>query len=357
MLTAFNNGGIIKRFKALLRPVFRCKSTLHYLERFPSKQSGFFHRPVNSQIDCKNGFSDCITAFIGFARITVLEYGMTEIGVAKLAFTKMQGLGNDFMVVDATQKPFDYSVGQIQSWSDRNFGIGFDQLLVVESTDRSQVDFRYRIFNADGSEVQQCGNGARCFARFVFDKGLTDKTEITVETASGIIVLYIEGDGVRVNMGVPNFAPEALPFTAEKQADSYALQVEEQTVMIGAVSMGNPHVVLEVEDIQQASVDVLGPLMESHARFPERVNVGFAQVLSPTEIALRVYERGAAETLACGTGACAAMVVMRLWNKIEDSVTIHLPGGDLLIQWSGQPESPVWMTGPAVSVFEGLIEV
>lgn len=277
--------------------------------------------------------------------------------MAQLAFTKMQGLGNDFMVVDATEKPFNYSVEQIQSWSDRNFGIGFDQLLVVELTEQPNVDFRYRIFNADGSEVQQCGNGARCFARFVYDKGLTDKTEITVETASGIIVLYIEGEGVRVNMGQPNFAPQALPFSANEQAESYELQVAEQLVTIGAVSMGNPHAVLEVEDIQQAPVDSLGPLMESHERFPERVNVGFAQVLSPAQIALRVYERGAAETLACGTGACAAMVVMRQWNKIEDSVTIHLPGGDLQIQWDGNPDSPVWMTGPAVSVFEGLIEV
>ncbi len=277
--------------------------------------------------------------------------------MAQLAFTKMQGLGNDFMVVDATEKPFNYSVEQIQSWSDRNFGIGFDQLLVVELTEQPNVDFRYRIFNADGSEVQQCGNGARCFARFVYDKGLTDKTEITVETASGIIVLYIEGEGVRVNMGQPNFAPQALPFSADNQAQFYELQVEEQTLIIGAVSMGNPHAVLEVEDIQQAPVDTLGPLMESHERFPERVNVGFAQVVSPTEIALRVYERGAAETLACGTGACAAMVVMRQWNKVEDLVTIHLPGGDLQIQWDGNPDSPVWMTGPAVTVFEGLIEV
>ena len=277
--------------------------------------------------------------------------------MAQLAFTKMQGLGNDFMVVDATEKPFNYSVEQIQSWSDRNFGIGFDQLLVVELTEQPNVDFRYRIFNADGSEVQQCGNGARCFARFVYDKGLTVKTEITVETASGIIVLYIEGEGVRVNMGQPNFAPQALPFSADNQAQFYELQVEEQTLIIGAVSMGNPHAVLEVEDIQQAPVDTLGPLMESHERFPERVNVGFAQVVSPTEIALRVYERGAAETLACGTGACAAMVVMRQWNKVEDLVTIHLPGGDLQIQWDGNPDSPVWMTGPAVTVFEGLIEV
>lgn len=277
--------------------------------------------------------------------------------MATLAFTKMQGLGNDFMVVNALQKSFDYSVEQIQGWSNRHFGIGFDQLLVVEQPTQAKVDFRYRIFNADGSEVQQCGNGARCFARFVYDKGLTDKTEITVETASGIIVLYIEGDGVRVNMGKPNFTPAVLPFSVAQQQENYAIEVEGETLQIGAVSMGNPHAVLEVSDIQTAPVERFGAKIESHALFPERVNVGFAQVLSKNEIALRVYERGAAETLACGTGACAAMAVMRMWDKVENEVTIHLPGGDLLIQWDGQPDSVLWMTGPAVTVFEGAIEV
>lgn len=277
--------------------------------------------------------------------------------MARLEFTKMQGLGNDFMVVNALQHAFSYSAEQIRAWSDRHFGIGFDQLLVVENPSQANVDFRYRIFNADGSEVQQCGNGARCFARFVFDKGLTDKTEITVETASGIIVLYIEGEGVRVNMGKPNFLPASLPFIAEQQQINYAIEVDGESLTIGAVSMGNPHAVLEVEDIDQAPVARFGALLESHQRFPERVNVGFAQVVSPEQIKLRVYERGAAETLACGTGACAAMVVMRLWEKVADEVTVSLPGGDLLIQWDGNPDSVVWMTGPAVTVFEAQIDL
>lgn len=285
--------------------------------------------------------------------------------MAQLAFTKMQGLGNDFMVVNAIDAPFDFASEQIQQWSDRHFGIGFDQLLVVEKPTQQNVDFRYRIFNADGSEVQQCGNGARCFARFVFDKGLTQKTQITVETASGIIVLYIdergeksgEAGGVRVNMGVPNFAPSALPFDAADQACRYSIDVDQNLVEIGAVSMGNPHAVLLVDEIAAAPVESYGPLLESHSRFPERVNVGFAQVISKSEVALRVYERGAAETLACGTGACAAMVVLRHWQLVDEQVTVHLPGGDLVIQWDGQHDSPVWMTGPAVTVFEGQVAV
>ena len=276
--------------------------------------------------------------------------------MTKTRFTKMQGLGNDFMVIDATATPFTASVEQIKAWSDRNFGIGFDQLLVVELTETADVDFRYRIFNADGSEVQQCGNGARCFARFVFDKGLTDKTEITVETASGIIVLYIEGEGVRVNMGAPNFNPAALPFVAEEKALRYDLDAVGQSLHIGAVSMGNPHAVLLVEDIASAPVETVGEAIESHERFPECVNVGFAQVVSESEVKLRVYERGAAETLACGTGACAAMVVLRAWEMVGDEVKITLPGGDLLIAWKGGEQDVVWMTGPAVTVFEGEIE-
>jgi diaminopimelate epimerase len=273
-----------------------------------------------------------------------------------IAFTKMQGLGNDFMVVDAIHQTIEFTEDKIRQWSDRHFGIGFDQLLVVENATQPDVDFRYRIFNADGSEVQQCGNGARCFARFVYDKGLTTKTEITVETASGVIVLYIEDSGwVRVNMGAPNFEPSSLPFNVPAQQEEYALNVLGETLLIGAVSMGNPHAVLPVDDITSAPVEKFGAAVESHASFPERVNVGFAQKVDSNHIRLRVYERGAAETLACGTGACAAMAVLRQWQQVKDEVTVSLPGGDLLIKWDGKADSPVWMSGPAITVFEGEI--
>ncbi len=280
-----------------------------------------------------------------------------------IKFTKMQGLGNDFMVVDAIHQTVKFPPPLIQRWANRHFGIGFDQLLVVEQATPAGVDFRYRIFNADGSEVQQCGNGARCFARFVLDKGLTDKTEITVETASGVIVLYIEANGfVRVNMGKPNFKPQSLPFLPPlqqqiqaQQSTTYTLDVLGSSVTLGVVSMGNPHAVLAVEDINTAQVPQLGAALESHDAFPERVNVGFVQTIDRNHIALRVYERGAAETLACGTGACAAMVVLNRWGVVDDSVTVSLPGGDLLIQWGGEMHDSVWMTGPAVTVFEGEI--
>lgn len=271
-----------------------------------------------------------------------------------LKFTKMHGLGNDFMVIDAINQSLDLQTQQVCAWADRHFGIGFDQLLVVEATSTPNVDFRYRIFNADGSEVQQCGNGARCFAKFVYDKGLTDKTEITVETASGIIVLYVEDNGwIRVNMGAPNFHPQSLPFAMPTEQEHYELDVLGEAFDIGAVSMGNPHAVLRVADISHAPVDRIGAAIESHPAFPERVNVGFAERLSADHIKLRVYERGAGETLACGTGACAAMVVYRNWGEVADEVTVSLPGGDLKIAWNGERNAPVWMSGPAVTVFEG----
>jgi len=274
-----------------------------------------------------------------------------------LKFTKMHGLGNDFMVIDAINQTVELSPGLVKSWSHRHFGIGFDQLLLVEATDTPDVDFRYRIFNADGSEVQQCGNGARCFARYVYDKGLTDKTEITVETASGIIVLYVEDHGwVRVNMGAPNFLPESLPLTTPAEQEAYDLELEGEVFEVGAVSMGNPHAVLRVTDIGKAPVDLVGAGIESHPAFPERVNVGFAERVDESHIKLRVYERGAAETLACGTGACAAMVVYRNWDEVADEVTVSLPGGDLKISWNGDRDQPVWMTGPTEMVFEGEIE-
>lgn len=275
-----------------------------------------------------------------------------------LKFTKMHGLGNDFVVFDAINQSLALTPAQVRFLADRRFGIGCDQLLLVERAQQAGVDFRYRIFNADGSEVQQCGNGARCFARFVRDKGLTDKDAIMVETASGIITLYIEADGqVRVNMGKPNFAPNSLPFLAEEQQLVYEVELEpEEPLTIGAVSMGNPHAVLQVEDIERAPVQALGPKLESHPRFPERVNVGFMQVLNSGSIRLRVYERGAAETMACGTGACAAVAVGHRWGLLGDEVRVSLPGGELIIRWAGEGED-LWMIGPATSVFEGTIEL
>ncbi len=272
-----------------------------------------------------------------------------------LRFTKMQGLGNDFMVIDGVRQSLPpLSASQVQAWSDRHFGVGFDQLLLVEPSQTPGVDFRYRIFNADGSEVEQCGNGARCFARFVVDQGLTDHSEIRVETASGQIVLSVLDDGrVKVNMGVPRFAPQALPMCVESQAVRYRLDSPLGEMSFGAVSMGNPHMTVQVEDIQSAPVAQLGPFFESHAIFPKRVNVGFMQVVDAHHIHLRVYERGAGETLACGTGACAAVVIGQLQGVLRPGVQVTLAGGELTIDWSGQTEEAVWMTGPAVTVFEG----
>ncbi len=274
-----------------------------------------------------------------------------------LNFTKMHGLGNDFVVFDATNQSVELSADQIRLLADRRFGVGCDQILLVESAQGEGVDFRYRIFNADGSEVQQCGNGARCFARFVRDKGLIDRDEIVVETASGVITLYIEADGlVRVNMGVPDFRPAALPFMPLKEKRVYELIVGDEPLSIGAVSMGNPHAVYQVADVDAAPVEQLGPLIESHPRFPERVNAGFMQVLDRGHIRLRVYERGSGETLACGTGACAAVAVGRHWGELDEEVRVSLPGGDLTIRWAGRGE-PLWMSGPATTVFEGRIEL
>ena len=275
----------------------------------------------------------------------------------KIKFSKMHGLGNDFVVIDALRQSVALSAQRIRELADRRFGIGCDQLLLVEQARGEGVDFRYRIFNADGSEVQQCGNGARCFARFVREQGLSDQDSIVVETASGVITLYHEpGEQVRVNMGVPNFAPASLPFLVEGEQTLYELAVAGERLQVGAVSMGNPHLVLPVEDIEQAPVARLGPPLESHPLFPERVNVGFMQRLNPEHIRLRVYERGAAETLACGTGACAAVAVGRRWGELAQTVQVDLPGGSLHIDWAGEGE-PLWMTGPANTVFEGTFEL
>ena len=274
-----------------------------------------------------------------------------------IQFSKMHGLGNDFMVVDGITQKIFFSPEMIRRLADRHFGIGFDQLLLVEPPYDPEQDFHYRIFNADGSEVQQCGNGARCFARFVRLKGLTNKDRIAVSTMSGRIVLQLEQDNqVTVNMGVPEFEPAKVPFRAQKAEKTYLLRVAEQTVMCGVVSMGNPHCVLEVEDVKTAPVETLGAELESFDRFPERVNVGFMQLVSATEIRLRVFERGAGETMACGTGACAAAVVGIAQGKLRDRVKVHLPGGTLQIAWKG-PGNPVFMTGPAEHVFDGEIEL
>lgn len=272
-----------------------------------------------------------------------------------LKFTKMHGLGNDFMVVDLVSQRAKIFPDQVRELADRNFGIGFDQLLIVEPPTDPDMDFKYRIFNADGSEVEQCGNGARCFARFVYDKRLTSKKSINVETSGGNIQLNLTDDGgVTVDMGTPRLVPDTIPFVADSQQEKYQLDVDGETFSIGAVSMGNPHGVLVVEDVDTAPVEHLGPKIESHPRFPNRVNVGFMQVVSRDEIRLRVYERGAGETLACGTGACAAVVAGRLQGLLNEVVEVHLPGGTLKIQWSGEG-APVMMTGPAARVFEGQI--
>jgi diaminopimelate epimerase len=274
-----------------------------------------------------------------------------------LKFSKMHGLGNDFIVIDAINQKVDLTVSQIQFLADRRFGIGCDQLLLVENPIESNVDFRYRIFNADGSEVEQCGNGVRCFARFVRDNNMTDKDVIAVETASGIVYPNLLVDGqVKVDMGRPVFEPSKIPFAAESQANKYALSMStQQTVEIGAVSMGNPHAVTLVEDIDTADVDTLGPQIESHEKFPNRVNAGFMQTVSADHINLRVYERGAGETLACGTGACAAVVTGIQWGLLNREVKVVLPGGELIIAWPDE-DSSVWMTGPALHVFDGEIE-
>jgi diaminopimelate epimerase len=272
-------------------------------------------------------------------------------------FSKMHGLGNDFVVIDAIRQNIHLSSEQIRFIGDRHFGIGCDQLLLVERPTTPGADFRYRIFNADGSEVEQCGNGARCFARFVRDQGLSDKDELTVETARGIIYPRIEANGeVTVNMGIPRFDPAALPFQAEQQQLRYELDVPGQTITIGAVSMGNPHAVLRVDDTDSAAVATLGPAITRHPRFSKGVNSGFMQIVDRGHIRLRVHERGAGETLACGTGACAAVAVGRAWHELDEVVRVDLPGGQLLIRWPGAGQ-PVLMTGPATHVFEGTIEL
>ncbi|MFO7788184.1 MAG: diaminopimelate epimerase [Halospina sp.] len=273
-----------------------------------------------------------------------------------LRFTKMHGLGNDFMVVDAITQPVQLEASQIRQMADRHQGVGFDQLLMVEPPERPDVDFRYRIFNADGSEVEQCGNGARCFARFVRDQQLTRQHRIRVQTATGIMTLEVTKKGqVRVDMGVPELAPAAIPFAADEQAVTYPITVDGQELSISTVSMGNPHGVLVVDDVDTAPVESLGPLIEAHPRFPARANAGFMQVVAPDRIRLRVFERGVGETRACGSGACAAVVAGRLRGLLTERVTVELLGGPLTISWPGDGAA-VTMEGPATRVFEGRIK-
>lgn len=275
----------------------------------------------------------------------------------KLSFTKMHGAGNDFVVIDATRAPFRPAPGLLERLTDRRFGVGCDQVLVVEAPSSPGIDFDYRIFNADGSEVGQCGNGSRALARFVREQGLSDKDIIKVRTRTSELELRTLPDGrVRVNMGMPRLQPAQVPFTgAAAPAPRYRLDLDGQAVEFGAVSMGNPHAVLEVADVDTAPVGELGPRLQRHPAFPEQVNVGFLQIQGADRVRLRVYERGAGETLACGSGACAAVVAGRLWNRLGEKVDVEVRGGMLTIEWAGEGQ-PVYMTGPAETVYTGEME-
>jgi len=282
----------------------------------------------------------------------------------RLKFTKMQGAGNDFVVLDGVSRTLDIGPERAKRIADRHFGVGCDQILLVEKSQRSDADFRYRIWNSDGGEVEQCGNGARCFVRFVHDKGLTRKREIRVETLSGIIAPRLEADGeVSVDMGAPRLAPEEVPFDAgglDPIGTRWPLEVAGRTIRVAVLSMGNPHAVQTVEDVDTAPVAAQGPLIERHARFPKRTNAGYMQVLDRSSVRLRVWERGAGETLACGTGACAAVVTGIREGLLDERVRVETRGGRLTIRWGGgenERDRSVWMTGPAVTVFEGEIEI
>jgi diaminopimelate epimerase len=274
-----------------------------------------------------------------------------------LRFTKMQALGNDFVMLDGIRQRVALSDAQIRRLADRHYGVGCDQVLVVEPASDSRADFRYRIFNADGGEVEQCGNGARCFVRFLREEGLTEEREIVVETCNGVMTLTEQDDGsVTVNMGVPRLAPQDVPFVAESPATLYDLDIGSSTVRILAVSMGNPHAVQRVDDVDRAPVAEQGPLIERHRRFPRGANAGFVQIVDRHRIRVRVFERGVGETLACGSGACAAVVAGRLWGALDETVEVELRGGSLNIRWDGEGH-PVLMTGPAATVFKGTIDL
>ena len=271
-------------------------------------------------------------------------------------FTKMEGAGNDFIVIDATKNPFSLRPSLIKRLSDRHFGVGFDQLLVVEKSQRKNVDFAYRIYNSDGGEVNQCGNGARCFAKFVYEKKLTTKTEIVVETRSGLIKPKLENDGeVSVDMGAPLFSPKDIPLNVDQQQNTYRLTLNDRAMEFGSVSMGNPHAIFFTENLENTPVAEWGPLLENHPTFPERANISFVQVSSRNQLKMRVWERGAGETLACGTAACAAVVFGIKEDLLDRVCAVSLPGGVLNVSWSGGDQS-VFLKGPATTVFEGTID-
>lgn len=268
-----------------------------------------------------------------------------------LAFTKMQGLGNDFVVIEAGALDRPLAADAICRLADRHLGVGCDQVLVI---DTAASPFTYRIFNADGGEVGQCGNGARCLARYIADRELTDGPEIQLSSAGGPVRARVDGDAVSIELGVPRFDPAQIPFVASEAAETYALDVEGESVEIGAVSLGNPHAVVAVDAVDSAPVARLGPMIENHPRFPERANVGFLEIIDEEHCRLRVFERGVGETRACGTGATAAAVWGRLCGRLAERVSVRLAGGELSVFWPG-PDQPVWLTGPAVSIFEGRI--
>ncbi len=273
----------------------------------------------------------------------------------ELSFTKMHGLGNDFAVIDCMQQEFALTPEQIRSLGDRHFGIGFDQMLVVGPARNKSADVSYRIYNNDGGEVAQCGNGARCIAAWLYERGIVRKEEITAETSAGLLKLYRLADGrVRVNMGIPQLEPADIPLQVARRESAYRIKIDNQEIVFSAVSMGNPHAVMYVSDVDKAPVQELGPKIQQSPMFPEGVNVGFMQIVDSGHIRLRVYERGAGETLACGSGACAALVAGRLDSKLAKEADVALPGGHLLVSWQDEGE-PVWITGPAEFVYEGRI--
>jgi len=277
----------------------------------------------------------------------------------RIRFTKMHGLGNDFVVIDGISQKVKLTPEKVRALADRRFGVGCDQVLLVEIPESPDADFRYRIYNHDGSEVENCGNGARCFASFVRDRKLTGKSRILVETSGGPLTLNVQSNGeVCVDMGQPQLSPAEIPFKAEQEAPQYSIPFDQDvdSLSIGAVSMGNPHAVLVVNSCEQAPVESWGPAFQSHSHFPKKVNVGFMEVLSRTEVRLRVFERGVGETLACGTGACAAVVAGRLQDLLDSNVQVHLPGGTLQINWQCKGHS-VLMTGPSTTVFHGQVKV
>lgn len=275
----------------------------------------------------------------------------------KIKFSKMHGLGNDFMVIDGINQSIALTPKLISSWADRHFGVGFDQLLLVEAAESEKALFKYRIFNADGGEVAQCGNGARCFARFVREQGLTEQTRIPVETSNGLLELNVIDDSqVQVDMGIPNFEPASIPLIAAERETVYQLKINGELIVFSAVSIGNPHAVILVEDVDSADLHYMGPALQAHAAFPQSVNVGCMQIIDNQHFKLRVYERGSGETLACGSGACAAMAVGRVLELLDRQAIASLPGGELQLDWQGEGK-PVIMTGSTEMVYQGEIEL